>query len=125
MMGVIPFKSAFLTRILTVSSVSPKYCLRSLCPMMAYSTPRLRSIGALISPVNAPLSAQWTFWHPSLILVFLISFPAISRKHAGGHITTSHSAPSTFGIRSRIRFSASSRVIFIFQFPAMIGLRIF
>ena len=31
---------AALARLLTVSSVSPKYCLRSLCPMMTCVTPR-------------------------------------------------------------------------------------
>ena len=50
-MGVSPAASAASVRLFTVSSVSPKYCLRSLCPMMTYFTPYSLSIAAEISPV--------------------------------------------------------------------------
>ena len=45
----------------TVSSVSPKYWRRSEWPTIAPWTPSSRSIGAEISPVNAPSSSQCTF----------------------------------------------------------------
>jgi hypothetical protein len=42
----------------TVSSVSPKYCRRSECPMIAPFTPSSRNIAAETSPVYAPSVVQ-------------------------------------------------------------------
>ena len=42
----------------TVSSVSPKYCRRSECPMITCVTPQASNWGAEVSPVNAPSSFQ-------------------------------------------------------------------
>src|SRR3989304_1762584 len=53
-----PLVSAGRSFLFTVSSVSPKYCLRSLWPMITYLHPKSNSISADISPVKAPLSSQ-------------------------------------------------------------------
>ncbi len=45
----------------TKASVSPKYCRRSLWPMMTHVAPASFSIVALISPVKAPCGLPWTF----------------------------------------------------------------
>ena len=52
----------------TVSLVSPKSWRRSEWPMMTCVQPASRSIGAEISPVNAPFGSQWRFCAPSLML---------------------------------------------------------
>ena len=57
-MGVSPALSAAKIRRLTVSSVSPKYWRRSLCPMMTWLQPVAAIIGPETSPVNAPESSQ-------------------------------------------------------------------
>ena len=51
MMGCRPASRAAWTFLLTVMSVSPKYCRRSLWPMMTYFTPRSLSMSADTSPV--------------------------------------------------------------------------
>ena len=51
MMGCRPASRAAWTFLLTVMSVSPKYCRRSLWPMMTYFTPRSFSMSADTSPV--------------------------------------------------------------------------
>ena len=58
-MGVSPARSAASSFSATISSVSPKCCRRSLCPRMTQVHPASLSIGALISPVNAPWSFAW------------------------------------------------------------------
>ena len=61
-------KAAF-TFLLTVSSVSAKYCLLSECPIITYSTPMHLSIGPETSPVNAPFSSKCIFCAPILMFV--------------------------------------------------------
>ena len=51
MMGFMPAFSTAWTFLLTVVSVSQKYCRRSLWPTMTYFTPRSFSMSAEISPV--------------------------------------------------------------------------
>ena len=123
-MGLSPAASAAFMRALTVSSVSPKYCLLSLCPMMTYSTPSSTSISALISPVKAPFAAQCTFSAPTLMLVPAVASTAAARSVYGVQMTTSHAASLTSGIRSATSAFVCATVLFIFQLPAMIGLRI-
>ena len=55
MMGLMPASSTARTFLLTMESVSPKYCRRSLWPTMTYFTPRSLSMSAETSPVKAPL----------------------------------------------------------------------
>ena len=120
-MGLRPAARAALVLLLTVSSVSPKYCLRSLCPSTTYSTPISLSIPVLISPVNAPDSAQWQFSAPILILVPCAASIAAARSTYGTHATTSHPASLTSGAISASSAFASEGVLFIFQLPAMIA----
>jgi hypothetical protein len=106
--------------LLTVTSVSPKYCLRSLWPMMTYSTPMETSIGAEISPVKAPEFSQWQFSAPTLIFV------PFARLEDRGQIDIGH-ADDDAAFRAREAQLLSARdelaglagVLFIFQLPAM------
>ena len=63
--GVSPARSTASVFLLTVSSVSPKYCRLSLCPTITAFTPISLSIGSEISPVKAPLSSKWQFCAPT------------------------------------------------------------
>ena len=56
--GVSPAANAAPILRLTVASVSPNSVRRSEWPMMTYSAPASRIIGALTSPVNAPSRSQ-------------------------------------------------------------------
>ena len=76
---VSPASRAARTRFWTVTSVSPKYWRRSEWPMTTYSTPSSLSIGAEISPVKAPDSAQWQFSAPTAMLVPAVAARAVSR----------------------------------------------
>ena len=118
-----PASSAARTRALTVWSVSPKYCLRSEWPMITYSTPISASISAEISPVKAPLFAQWQFSAPTCMLVPSHRESAVSRLVYGTHRTTSQAASFTIGASSVISFFAALRSLFIFQLPATTALR--
>jgi hypothetical protein len=55
-MGNKPAARAALVLSATKASVSAKYCRRSLWPMMTAVQPASLSMGALTSPVNAPVS---------------------------------------------------------------------
>ncbi len=120
-MGFNPFLSACTVRLLTVSSVSPNIWRRSLCPMITYSAPTSLSISALISPVKAPLSAQDTFSAPTLMLLPFVKRAAVAMAVYGTQITTSALASATNGFNSLMSCSAAALVLFIFQFPAMMG----
>ena len=124
-MGFRPYLRAALIRWLTVSSVSPKYWRRSLWPMMTYSTPISFSIAPEISPVYAPLSAQWMFWAPTLTLdPFRIS-TAVARLVKVGQTAISH-LPANWAreaFRAEASSAVSAAVLFIFQLPAIKILR--
>ena len=91
--------------------------------MTTYSTPSSVSIGAEISPVNAPFSSKWTFSAPILTLLPAVVFTAVSRLVNGTHAMTSilPSAFATSGLIASSSAFASGRVLFIFQLPAMIA----
>ncbi|MPM87838.1 hypothetical protein SDC9_134938 [bioreactor metagenome] len=115
-----PAASAAVRRSFTVLSVSPKYCLRSLCPITTYSTPHSTSISADISPVNAPDLAQCTFCAPIRTDVPETASRMAKRSTNGTHKTTSHDADGYLLAISAARARASDGVLFIFQFPAII-----
>jgi len=123
--GISPAASAALVRALTVSSVSPKYWRRSLWPMITYSTPRSFSIAAEISPVYAPAASQCTFCAPSFTFDPAQAAAAAFKSVKGGQTTTSTCATSaTSFLIPSISAAASDAVLFIFQLPATIFLRI-
>ena len=119
--GFKPEAKAAFVLLLTVSSVSPKYCLLSLWPKTTYSTPISLSIGAEISPVKAPLSAQWQFSAPIFTFVPFVVSRATYKSTKGTQAITSQSASLTAGITSSRRTLASAGVLFIFQLPAIIA----
>src|SRR2546423_2096979 len=103
----------------TQSSVSPKYCRRSLCPRMTPSQPASLSIGALTSPVKAPCFSWWQFCPKSWIAdPCRAGFTAASAVN-GGATATCAAAPSSFSRSSRTSCTASPAVLCIFQFPQM------
>ena len=81
------------------------------------------SIAALSSPVNAPDSFQCMFSAPSLMFVPLITSLTAAKSTAGVQTTTSHFASATSGTSAETSAFASLGVLFIFQLPAMIGVR--
>src|SRR5580658_3152707 len=123
--GLSWFLSAARTFLFTSSSVSPNRVLRSLCPRITWVAKSARSIGADISPVNAPDASKCMFCAPSLISEPSIAPATASSAVNGGQMTisTSGCAPADTTI-SRARETASADVLFIFQFPAMSFLRI-
>ena len=90
---------------------------------MTYSTPHSLSIAALSSPVYAPDSFQCMFCAPSLMFVPLMASLTAAKFTAGVQTTTSQTASLTSGARAVTSSRASLGVLFIFQLPAMIGLR--
>ena len=79
-----------------------------------------RSIGAEISPVNAPLSSGCMFCAPSFTTVPSSTRLTPSRAVNGGQTTTSTSFRlPTIPTMSRTRAAASAVVLFIFQLPTI------
>ena len=118
-MTVRPASSAALVLCCTVTSVSPKYVLLSLWPVMTYSTPQALSISAEISPVKAPLFAQWQFSAPIFTFVPFVASSAAAMSTYGTHATTSQPASLTRGVMALSSSVASAGVLFIFQLPAI------
>ncbi len=126
-MTVSPAAIAARVRLLTVSSVSPKYWRRSLCPVMTYFAPASTIMPVEISPVNAPWSSQWQFSVPTPTFV-----PAAAATAAGTSIAGVQHTISTLSaycaVASATAFTSaavSDGLTFIFQFPAMILVLIF
>src|ERR1022692_353229 len=118
--GVRPASSAVFSRRFTVSSVSPKYCRRSECPMMTWVTPRASNIAAEVSPVNAPSCFQCTFWPPMATFDPLADSSAAARSMSGGQTTiSSRVSPETSGRKSLKNSRVWSGVLYIFQLAAM------
>src|SRR5256884_7816886 len=104
---------------LTLSSVSPKYCRRSLWPRITPSQPISASMGALTSPVNAPCFSWWQFCPKSWMAdPCRACFTAASAVN-GGATPTCAPAPSSFCRSSRTSCTASPAVLCIFQLPQM------
>ena len=81
-------------------------------------------MGTETSPVNAPLGSQCAFCPPSATRLSRITPPTDSSAVKGGQSTVSAGVVSwTMRLTSEARATASSRDLFIFQFPATIGLR--
>ncbi|TML06129.1 MAG: hypothetical protein E6G36_00505 [Actinobacteria bacterium] len=113
-----PASSAAWTRLATVSSVSPKYCLRSECPTIAPYTPSSRSISAETSPVYAPSASQCTFCAATAISVPASSWTATASETNGGH-TTRSTPVSSCSRRPRQNSAVSAGPLYIFQLPAI------
>src|SRR5262249_9222371 len=112
--------SAALSRKLTVSSVSPKYCRRSECPTITCVTPKATSMGAETSPVNAPSSFQCTFCAPMATFESLDQTRQGATSTKGGQTTIwSGVWPATIGRKSTKKARAWSGVLHIFQLAAM------
>ena len=100
-----PAASAASARRATPSSVSPKSCRRSEWPTSEPATPSSRSIGAEISPVNAPSGSQWTF---CAYVVRPAATQSARRVYGGQTIASRPASASGSGPRN------------IFQLPATI-----
>ena len=123
-MGLSWFFSALTTFLLMKASSSPKYARRSLWPRMTCVANSERSIGAEISPVNAPFASGCMFCAPSFTVEPSRALPTASSEVNGGHTTISTSL--ILPVAATISFTsetASPFVLFIFQFPAMSFLR--
>ena len=92
--------------------------------MMTYSTPAATSISADSSPVYAPDAAQCTFSAPTWMFEPSAAALTAAMSTAGTHTTTSQLASFTRGFKSLTSAAASAGVLFIFQLPAIIALRI-
>ncbi len=123
-MGVKSAPRAAIVRLRTVSSVSPKYCRRSLWPMITWLQPAALIMGAETSPVKAPSLSQNTFCAPILMFVPRTVSTAAVRDGKGVQITISQwSASATRGLNASKYWTVSSTVLNIFQLPAMTGFR--
>src|SRR5215831_9115842 len=81
-------------------------------------------MGAEISPVYAPSFTQNTSWAPISMLVDFADSTAIAMLTKGGQTTTSAcSAPATSGANCVKNTLVSGTVLYIFQLPAITGLR--
>src|SRR5690349_8901077 len=100
----------------TPSSVSPKYCRRSLWPRMTPSQPSSASIGALISPVKAPCFSWWQFCAKSWMELPASASLTLDSAVNGG-ATATWICDSRRCLSSRTSATASAVVLCIFQFP--------
>src|SRR5580700_644763 len=118
--GVSSCSSAVRTLRCTVRSVSLQKARRSECPMMTCDTPNSRSIGALISPVNAPSSSQCIVCAPKRTRVPRTWFDAAGIERKGGAITISMCSGSdtAFARNESRKATVSAAVLCIFQLPA-------
>ncbi len=122
-MAVSPAAIAARARLLTVSSVSPKYWRRSEWPTITYLAPASRIIPVEISPVNAPWSSQWQFSVPTPTCVPAAAATAAGTSIAGVQHTTSTDVKSLVASATAFTSAAvSDGLTFIFQLPAMIFL---
>ena len=112
----------------TSSFVSPNSSRRSEWPTIEHAQPISLIMGTDTSPVKAPFGSQYTFCAPTAILVLSKSSTVLAglRSTNGGQMTMSsasgHSLSYWFDI-SCVSTTASPTVLFIFQLPAIIGLR--
>src|SRR5512140_875830 len=92
--------------------------------MMQWVAPASFSIRVDTSPVNAPSSAKWTFWDATPIPLPWTSCATAPIDGYGGARTISTSrAPDTSGRKARTKAAASTEGLYIFQLPAMTGMR--
>ena len=123
-MGVSSPASAASAFRFTVSSVSWNRRRRSEWPMITYSAPASFSIGALISPVNAPSRSQYMFWPATPTGEFRTASATACSAVNGGATMISTSAMSLTRLRNSLaNTTASCTVLNIFQFAAMNGVR--
>src|SRR5580692_9854179 len=91
---------------------------------MTCDTPNSRSIGALISPVNAPSNSQCIVCAPKPMRVSRSRTDADGIDRNGGAMTISTRSGSVaaLGRKSSKKASVSAAVLCIFQLPASISL---
>src|SRR3954447_26716513 len=125
-MGVKPAAIAAWIFFSTTASVSPKYCLRSLCPMMTQEAPAALSISGDNSPVKAPSRSQNVFWPPIAISEPAVAVTAAGMASVGGQTTISHlsSAGVACALNCSKKSVASWAVLYIFQLAAITRLLI-
>src|SRR6266849_5985466 len=110
---------------LTISSVSKKYCRRSEWPTITCEHPASRSMKAATSQVNAP-----SFCSAAQFCAATLTFEP-SRRSAtlfkavktGASTISQRFAFATSGFKATAVATESVTVLYIFQFPAMTGLR--
>src|SRR6266850_1058359 len=120
MIGASPASSAATVFFSTLSSVSPKYLRRSLCPTITCEQPQVRIIGPETSPVKAPSFAQQRFCAPICILVPRVALTAVSKSRNEGQITISQSLElSTNGRKLSKKDVVPAGSLYIFQFPTI------
>src|SRR4051812_24436680 len=76
-------------------------------------------MGAEISPVYAPNGSAWMFWTPTSTDVSASDRFTASKHTNGGQMTRTTPATSVAEAMSAASSAASSGVVFIFQFAAM------
>ena len=120
-MGLSPASRAARSFRFTTSSVSQKCCLRSECPRITY-VQRSASIGADTSPVYAPRSSKCMFCAPTAVDEPSSASLTAIRDTSGGQTTfPTPSMASSGSLSAEARDTASAIVVFIFQFPATMG----
>src|SRR3954465_10638782 len=92
---------------------------------MTYFTPSSSKATGLTSPVKAPQSSKCIFCAPTSTSEFFDIETKLSRNNEGEQTMGSIlSFAGTIPLISPIKVFASGSVLYIFQFPAIIGLRI-
>mmetsp|Transcript_8696 Transcript_8696/g.22505 ORF Transcript_8696/g.22505 Transcript_8696/m.22505 type:complete len:241 (+) Transcript_8696:548-1270(+) len=122
-MALRPASSTFFVLALISASSSPKIERRSECPVSTCEQPTDEIIGMEVAPVNAPLSSVQQSCAPRATLEPASTSATGLRNGKGTHTATSAFAPSDDFLTSAASLTASSRTRFIFQLPAMSGVR--
>src|SRR5580765_7127296 len=92
--------------------------------MMTHLAPVAVIIGPEISPVYAPSVAQYRFWAPTSTREPPTASTAAGRLTNGGQMTISRSPVfCTRGIKAWKKARVSTGFLYIFQLPAMTGVR--
>src|SRR5580692_1085164 len=122
--GVSPAASAAGTFSASALSVSPNSARRSECPSTTPRTSSSHSIGAEISPVYAP-SGSWCMFCAYTSTRDPRALSTIARRSVNGTqiATSTPSTAETRGSSAWMCSSACSCVLYIFQLPAISGVR--
>src|SRR3954451_4855751 len=121
--GTSPASSAAGTFACSARSVSPKSCRRSECPRTVPCTSSSLSIRGLTSPVNGPSGASCMFCAYTVTPEPRVESTIACNAVNGTQMATSAVAADTRGSRPWMYSSASAIVLYIFQLPAISGVR--
>mmetsp|Transcript_3856 Transcript_3856/g.6358 ORF Transcript_3856/g.6358 Transcript_3856/m.6358 type:complete len:210 (+) Transcript_3856:434-1063(+) len=105
------------------ASLSPKTERRSEWPASTYVQPTDLSMAVEVAPVYAPDSSQWQSCAPRPTFEPSRALATEPRNGKGAQTATSDDDPAAASATALARETASGSTVFIFQLPAMSGVR--